>query len=90
MCVQAVGLIGAAIERAGVSTVCLSLLREVTQTIKPPRALFVPYPFGYPLGQPNNAPLQHRIIAAALRLLPRTDVPVLEDFRASAPGSSSK
>ncbi len=81
MCVQAVGLIGAAIERAGTSTISISLLREVTQTIRPPRALFVPYPLGYPLGQPNNPTLQHRIIAAALRLLPRTDVPVLEEFR---------
>ena len=81
MCVQAVGLIGAVIERAGMSTVCLSLLREVTQTIKPPRALFVAYPFGYPLGQANNPMLQHQVIAAALQLLTRTDVPVLEEFR---------
>ena len=80
MCVQAVGLIGAAIERAGTSTICLSLLREVTQIIRPPRSLFVPYPFGYPLGQPDNATLQHGVIAAALKLLPRTDVPVLEEF----------
>jgi hypothetical protein len=35
---------------------------------------------GYPLGAPNDAPLQHRIIAAALGLLKRDDVPVLEDF----------
>jgi hypothetical protein len=35
---------------------------------------------GYPLGAPNDAPLQHRIIAAALDLLERNDVPVLEEF----------
>lgn len=81
MCVQAVGLIGAAIERAGVSTISISLLREVTQLIQPPRALFVPYRLGYPLGRPHDAALQHRIIARALRLLPRTDVPVFEEFR---------
>jgi hypothetical protein len=35
---------------------------------------------GYPLGEPNNSLLQHRIIAAALGLLDRYDVPVLEEF----------
>ena len=80
MCQQTVGLLQAAIERAGVATVSISLLREVTSVIKPPRALFVPFAMGFPLGEPNNAPLQHRIIAAALNLLKRDDVPVLEEF----------
>ncbi len=81
MCVQTVGLIQAAIEREGISTVSISLLREVTKIIRPPRALFVPYPLGYPLGAPHNATLQHNVIAQALSLLTRTDVPVLESFQ---------
>lgn len=80
MCVQAVGLIQGAIERKGITTVSISLLREVTEVIRPPRALFVPYRLGYPLGAPNDPSLQHQIIAAALSLLSRTDVPVLEGF----------
>lgn len=80
MCVQAVALIQAAIERGGITTVSISLLREVTEVIRPPRALFVPYPMGYPLGAPDDTELQHRIIAAALSLLERTDVPLLADF----------
>ncbi|MGE0129126.1 MAG: hypothetical protein AB7U82_13700 [Blastocatellales bacterium] len=80
MCQQTVCLLQAAIERAGLTTVSISLLREVTSVIKPPRSLFVPFPMGFPLGEPNNAGLQHRIIAAALRLLERDDVPVLEEF----------
>jgi hypothetical protein len=80
MCQQTVCLLQAPIERAGIATVSISLLREVTSTLKPPRALFVPFQMGYPLGEPNNAPLQHRIIAAALGLLERDDVPVLEEF----------
>jgi len=59
-------------------------LREVTKIIRPPRSLFVPYPLGYPLGAPNDAALQHRIIAQALSLLKRTDVPMLEEFKTSA------
>jgi len=83
MCNQTVGLIQAAIEREGIATVSISLLREVAGAIKPPRALFVPFPMGFPLGEPNNPQLQHRVIAAALRLLERDDVPVLENFEMS-------
>ena len=81
MCVQTVGLIQAAIERAGITTVSISLLHEVTDVLRPPRALFVPYKLGFPLGEPNNPALQHRILAAALALLPRNDLPVIEDFQ---------
>jgi hypothetical protein len=49
--------------------------------IRPPRSLFVPFKLGFPLGEPNNAELQHRVIAAALSLLERNDVPVIEDFQ---------
>ncbi len=81
MCNQTVGLVQAALERAGLTTVSLSLLREVTRALKPPRALFVPFPMGFPLGEPNNAALQQRVLAAALALLSRTDVPVLKEFK---------
>ena len=80
MCNQTVGLVQAALERAGITTVALSLLREVASVIKPPRTLFVPFPMGFPLGEPNNAALQQRVIAAALALLMRNDVPVLTNF----------
>lgn len=79
---QTVGLIQAAIERVGIATVSISLLHEATDVLRPPRALFVPYRLGFPLGEPNNSALQHRIIAAGLALLARNDVPVIEDFRA--------
>ncbi len=85
MYVQTVGLIQAAIERAGITTVSISLLHEVTDVLRPPRALFVPYKLGFPLGEPNNAALQLRIIAEALSLLSRDDVPVIEDFQAALP-----
>lgn len=80
MCCQTVCLVQAAIEREGIATVSISLLREVAVQLKPPRALFVPFPMGFPLGEPNNAKLQHQVIDAALQLLERNDVPVLESF----------
>ncbi len=81
MCNQTVCLVQAIVERAGIATVSISLLREVVSVLKPPRALFAPFPMGYPMGAPNDAGLQHRIIAAALAMLERYDVPVLEDFK---------
>ena len=80
MCNQSVGLIQRELEYAGITTVSISLLREITEKIRPPRALFVPFPLGYPLGEPNNSALQTRIIQAAFALLTRNDNPVFESF----------
>ena len=81
MCNQSVGLIASVIERSGIPTVGLSLLREVTDKVRPPRALFAPFPFGYPLGEPNQPDLQHQVISASLALLTATNpLPVLVDF----------
>ncbi len=81
MCNQAVGLIQGIMEAAGIATVSVSLLAEVTRKVKPPRALFVPFPLGYPLGKPQDSALQRKIIEESLKLLERTDLPVLEAFR---------
>jgi hypothetical protein len=41
----------------------------------------LPFMLGRPLGEPNDAPFQRRVLLQALRLLERTDGPVLlEDF----------
>lgn len=80
MCVQTVGLLAGAIERENITTTSISLLREITSVIHPPRALFVPFKMGFPLGEPHHPALQHQVIAAGLALLGRTDVPVLQTF----------
>jgi hypothetical protein len=64
-----VGLIQSAIEKAGIPTVSISLLREVTMRVRPPRALAVDRPLGFPLGTPYDHDLQKRIVMAALDLL---------------------
>lgn len=77
MCNQAVGLIAAEIERRGIPTVCIVLLREVAERVRPPRALHVPFAHGYPLGRPHDPEVQREVIIRALSLLERTDVPLL-------------
>lgn len=81
MCNQSVGLIASVIEKRGIPTVGLSLLRAVTEKVKPPRTLVVPFPFGYPLGEPDHPALQRAIIETALNLLASTDsLPIIRDF----------
>ncbi|HET9179931.1 MAG TPA: hypothetical protein VFQ24_16370 [Terriglobia bacterium] len=81
MCNQSVGLIAGIIEQAGIATIGLSLLKMVTRKVRPPRSLHVPFPLGYPLGEPNDARLQQQVVRAALNLLQSTDeLPILQDF----------
>ncbi len=82
MCNQAVSLVAAELERQGIATVAIQLLRNVTKRVRPPRALFVPFRHGYPLDVPLDAARQHAVIEAALRLLEIPDLrpPVLVDY----------
>ena len=83
MCNQAVCLAAAELERRGITTVVIQLLREVAEKVRPPRALFVPFKHGYPLDTPGDATRQHAVIEAALRLLEDKTLqpPALVDFR---------
>ena len=73
------------LESEGLSTTGISLVREHTEAMAPPRALWVPFPLGRPLGAPGDPAFQHRVIAAALALLDRPEGPVLKDFPEPAP-----
>ena len=82
MCNQAVCLVAAELERRGVATVVVQLLRGVAEQVRPPRALFVPFHHGYPLDTPGDAARQHRVLEAALCLLedPALTPPALVDL----------
>jgi hypothetical protein len=88
MCNQTVGLVAAELERHGIATVAIQLLREVAERVRPPRSLFVPFRHGYPLDTPNDAARQHGVIEAALRLVedPALRPPVLLEYAAPAGG----
>lgn len=73
------------LEREGIMTTGISLVRENALALSPPRSLWVPFPLGRPLGAANNPDFQHRVIAAGLDLLNRSSGPVLEDFPEEAP-----
>ena len=80
------GLVAAELERHGISTVVISLLRVVTEKVRPPRALSVPFRHGYPLDSPNDPKKQHAVLAAALSLFENGDLkpPGIVDFSPAA------
>ncbi len=73
-------MLARSLETAGIATTSISMVREHTEKLKAPRALFVPFPFGYALGRPDDPALQHRVLRAALDLLAEPAGPVLRDF----------
>lgn len=81
MCNQTVGLVAAAIEQAGIPTISLVYLRAAAERIRPPRALWVPFPHGYALGKANDASLQLSVLRQAFELLNVAGPgPVLVDY----------
>ena len=77
------GLVAAELERQGISTVAIQLLRSVAEKVRPPRALCVPFRHGYPLGRPDDAAQQRAVIEAALRMLEDPDLqpPAIVDYK---------
>ena len=68
------------LEAEGLATVGISLVRGQAVSGRAPRMLHCEFPLGRPLGRPGDGAFQHRVLAAALGLVRRDDVPVLEDF----------
>ncbi len=65
---------------AGVATVQISLIRPVTEALQPPRALWVPFPFGRPLGAPDRVDIQFDVLRRTLALAHEPIGPVLIDY----------
>jgi hypothetical protein len=80
-----VGALGHFLERQGIPTAGISLVREHTEVVRPPRALWVTFDLGRPLGIPDDPPFQRRVVKAALDLLERIDGPILADYPDHAP-----
>lgn len=67
-------------------TTGISLIRPHTETIKPPRALWVTFQLGHPLGAPDDPAFQRRVLMAVLELLEATGKPpILVDFPEDEP-----
>ena len=57
------------LEEEGIAAVAISLIRPQAENTRPPRALWVPFELGRPIGPPGDPAFQKRVVLAALRLL---------------------
>jgi hypothetical protein len=64
-----VGLIQRAIEARGIPTIGVSIVRQYSEKVKPPRTVFLRWPFGHPFGEPFNVAQQRVVLAEALHAL---------------------
>ncbi|MFY0612744.1 MAG: hypothetical protein JXQ99_14525 [Hyphomicrobiaceae bacterium] len=71
------------------ATTSISLIRTNTEKVAPPRALWVPFELGRPLGAPSDPSFQRRVLVATLDLLEAPEGPVLVDFPDDAPETSA-
>ena len=62
------GLLAREIEACGVTTVALSLVRELSAQVKAPRMLFLHWPFGHALGEPHNRDQQETVLHDAFSM----------------------
>lgn len=76
------------LEERGIPTTQISLIAEHTETIRPPRALWVPFQLGRPLGAPDHPEFQRKVTLAALNLLEAEQGPILESFPEEAPDAA--
>lgn len=76
------------IERAGVATASISLIREQSEAVRPPRALWVPFALGRPFGSADNAEFQTAVLRASLGMLGTATQPTIEDYPLEAPAEA--
>lgn len=50
-------------------------MREFTEKVKPPRTVFVKWPFGHVLGEPFNVAQQRAMLVEAFRALYKIECP---------------
>ena len=84
-CSRTVSGIAHYLESEGIQTAGIALFREIAETMKPPRILWVSFPLGRPLGKPSDAAFQTEVIKRALQLLDAEQGPVLEDYPIDLP-----
>lgn len=73
------------IERAGVATASISLIREQSEAVRPPRALWVEFALGRPLGSAEDPEFQKDVLRACLGMLATATEPTIQNYAVAAP-----
>ncbi len=69
------GLLQRVFDEAGLSTISLTLVKEITEQVKPSRALFVEHPFGFTFGNLGERNLQKQILLDCLSAVEGMNIP---------------
>jgi D-proline reductase (dithiol) PrdB len=80
MCHRSVGLVQSALEAAGMSTVSVCLRPDISLAMKVPRAVYLRFPLGNPMGEPGRADQQSRILADLFNLLETAEEPAVVEL----------
>lgn len=75
------GLLQRAFDAAGLCTLSLTQVVEITALVKPSRALFVAHPFGLTFGAIDDAAAQRSVVNAMLDAAVAMDAPGIRDSR---------
>ena len=82
--------LGHYLEEEGIASVAIALIRPQAEHTRPPRALWVPFELGRPIGPPSDPAFQKRVILTALRMLEEGGGPVrIHDFPDDDPREAS-
>jgi hypothetical protein len=74
-----VGLIQRVLDEAGLSTISITQVVEITAIVKPSRAIFVAHPFGLTFGAVGDACTQRAVLDALLSAAATMDAPGMRD-----------
>mgnify|MGYP001217591858 CR=1 FL=1 len=69
------GLIQRVIEQSGIPTIGISIVREYSEQVRPPRTVALRWPFGHPLGEPGQVRQQRAVLCEALKAVASIDTP---------------
>jgi D-proline reductase (dithiol) PrdB len=75
LCHQSIGLVARAFELAGIPTMTLAVVKEVVESVRPPRVALYDGEIGSVAGNPGWPEHQRRILDEALRLIEPMDQP---------------
>lgn len=67
------------------ATASISLVREQSEKVGPPRALWVPFALGRPLGSAADPEFQTNVLRATFAMLETAKEPTIEDYEVEAP-----
>jgi D-proline reductase (dithiol) PrdB len=77
LCHQSVGVVARALELTGIPTMTLAVVKDIVESVRPPRVALYDGDLGSVAGKPNWPEHQRRILDEALRLIEPIDQPLI-------------